>query len=424
MNKLGLGRLVAESVVLILVCFAVYQYSVPRSFNTVYENRRFFDSDGEFIARQFNAGSTFTHNDHLLYHVVARTLHNHPHALGLGTNPVRIHMFLSSLFGALAVGLAYAAAFRLTGERLRSCAVALLCAVSAGWWFFSSTIDTYMPCMFFCLLSLALALGTFTHQSPLAHAGLGAAMGLAFLFRTDSFLLLPLGLVYLFPPNRRWRHVMACALTGLVVAAGGYALLAHSFYGVPFEAIPAWAVGGMGRPEATVEQSWGQWANLTPANMALALVNQLFYTVLLPGLSDTRNVLFWHTYQASTWATFAFVFASLSILFCRFTLAAWRAGNKTQVQTRIVWGMVLLWVAARTLFYCWWDPFDPFLFAVMSLPVLWVAALCGSSAIALDEKSQRGRHGVAIWLFLVSAAVCFHNVAGMILPLRQLVATQ
>src|SRR5215470_20118179 len=59
---------------LFAVALVVYMSALPASFNTQYENRIFFDSDGEFIVRQFRQGSSYTHNDHLLYHVLAKTV--------------------------------------------------------------------------------------------------------------------------------------------------------------------------------------------------------------------------------------------------------------------------------------------------------------------------------------------------------------
>ena len=67
--------LVALSLVMFTVLVGVYWISVPHEFNTVRENRRFFDSDGEFITRQFREGETFTHETHLLYHVIGSELY-------------------------------------------------------------------------------------------------------------------------------------------------------------------------------------------------------------------------------------------------------------------------------------------------------------------------------------------------------------
>ena len=79
----------------------VYWISVPDAFNTVRSNERLFGSDGEFITRQFRQGEIFTHNDHLLYHVMATVLHGAaPWIPGLEQNAVAVHKVLSVGFGA------------------------------------------------------------------------------------------------------------------------------------------------------------------------------------------------------------------------------------------------------------------------------------------------------------------------------------
>ena len=80
------------SALLFVAMLSVYGYSVPGSFNTVEENRRFFDSDGEFITRQFRQGRTFTHNDHLLYHILGKWLFTHAENIpGIRKDPVSSH---------------------------------------------------------------------------------------------------------------------------------------------------------------------------------------------------------------------------------------------------------------------------------------------------------------------------------------------
>ena len=105
------------AVPLFAVALVVYANSMPASFNTRYENRIFFDSDGEFITRQFRQGSTYTHNDHLLYHVLAKTVVRFaPPAAGGEPDIVGGHLALSVFFGALGLATLYLGGVWLGGD--------------------------------------------------------------------------------------------------------------------------------------------------------------------------------------------------------------------------------------------------------------------------------------------------------------------
>jgi len=403
---------------LMLALFLVYFHAIPRSFNTTYENRRFFDSDGEFIVRQFRQNSYYTHNDHLLYHVAARGLHRYPHALGLGTNPVRIHLFMSSLAGALGITLLFLAGQRLL-SRPQALAAALAIGGCSGWWFFSSTIDTYLPCLAASILALILALRTLDHPSRVLHAAMGAAMGLAFLFRTDSFLLVSLGLVFLDRKNRRWSFFFSAAIAGLVVAGAGYALLAHRFYGIPWTEIPAWAMGGFDRPETRSQQTWGQWSNLSVSNIGLALVNQLFYTIALPHMASTRSTAWWSTYTGAGQIVqfiILIVWIGTLALSIRHVVGRWKDGS---AQAALVFAVASTWMVSRTIFYAWWDPADPFLFAVMILPAFWLLLVLALQAVNASGSARLIRLGT-IATMLLAIIIGLHNVRYLIIPFRKL----
>ena len=68
--------------------------------------------------------------------------------------------------------------------------------------------------------------------------------------------------------------------------------------------------------------------------------------------------------------------------------------------------LVAAWILPRVLFYCWWDPGDPFLFAVLSLPGLWLIAF--AFACLGRHGSQLGNHRW-ILVLLLAIAVWLHN---------------
>ena len=383
-------------------------------FNTVAENRRFFDSDGEFIVRQYRQGRTFTHNDHLLYHIAAKFVQeNSARVPGLGGDPVRAHKLLSTVSGALAVSLLYWLGAALTGRRLFAAVPALLLGGCAGWWFFSATVDTYMPHVCASVGALGLCLLYLRNPSPTIAAGLGGLIGLSTLLRTDGVLLLPLALVLLRAGRGWWQHGLALGACGLVLGVGGYFVLAHGFYDVPWGEVPAWALNSLERPEQP--NPWGRIENLSGENLALVGVNHGLYTVALPELDRTGDARIWVTYTGAGWGGLLFYLGVLTnavLVGARDTRRAWR---EQDLAGAFVPAIVLVWIASRVGFFTWWNPYDPFLFAVMSLPALWLLLVW-----SLREGPGPRARG-AEWAMVAAALVLWlHNLWFMILPLRAL----
>lgn len=410
------------ALVLLVGMVLVYNHSVPGRFNTVYENRRFFDSDGEFITRQFNQGKTFTHNDHLLYHILGRQLHDHADLFPfVAPNPVSAHKALSVVAGALGVMALFLYGRRFTGRSLPALAAALWIGGSASYWFFAATIDTYLPNLCASILALGLALQCLKDQRVSRYAWLGAAMGLAFLLRTDSFLLASLILVAAASPrDRLWARLAACAAAGAFVSLAGYALLAHSFYHVPPGELIPWALGHINRPEAATE--WGVLGNLAPANFRLAALNQSLYGVILPGLYNVRSpdiisaMGSVKTGGPLLWTYLVFMAGVLVSVI----VMVWRtAGNRTWAPA-VLLALAVIWFLSRTGFYAWWDPKDPFLFAGLSLPALWILLLLflgGKPAENARPAMASVRTGL---VGLMALLIWGHNLLAMVLPLRAL----
>jgi hypothetical protein len=406
--------------VLFMAFFAVYWYSIPDEFNTIYSNRKYFDSDGEFIVRQFSQGKTFTHNDHLLYHILGKAIYSHatmfPH---IHRNPVEAHKLLSVLFGALGIGFLYLLGLRLSGSSLFALAAALLIGGSAGWYFFSATIDTYIPCLTVSIGALALGFRALREQKTACFAALGVAIGLAFLLRTDSFLLGVLG-IFLWRSGRNFRrHATALILSGLAVGLGGYFLLAHFAYGIEWGHVPGWCLGALNRPEAQTASLWGTLHNLSFANFKIVLINHISYSLLLPSLVQTRNPQGWQDYFHNATGTIGIVL--LTALLVSALLASWRLFRRSwrdrDYTCQILIPVVTLWFFPRIVFYTWWDPYDPFLFAVMNLPALWLLLIClGSWAV---KAPARLRLGSTVFVWLAAAVVWLHNVEKMIIILRK-----
>jgi hypothetical protein len=407
------------AVPLFLAALLVYAYSVPASFNTRYENRAFFDSDGEFITRQYRQGSTFTHNDHLLYHVLAKLA---VRAAGIAADGapdiVGGHLALSVFFGALGIATLYLGGLWLRGDARAALAAALLAGGTAGYWFFSATIDTYVPHLWAAIVALLMALKCLRDQRVADYGWLGLAASLAFLFRTDAALLATLGIVAFAdrPPfARALRRLGLCAGVVAVAGFGGYALVANLEYGVAPADLFRWMLGFGARPEVA-KGTWGTLANFSPGNLHLTALNHLSYAIVIPGIERTRSAAALANYAAlgaglASWLVWAAAGLAMAAALAR---DAARPGAR---ETGWILALAAAWIVPRIAFYCWWDPHDPFLFAVLSVPAIWLAAFAFAVRPAADARAS-GPRWRWILVLLLAIALWLHNAIHLIGALR------
>jgi len=413
-------KTVIISTLLFIVTATVYWKSIPHSFNTIYENRRFFDSDGEFIVRQYREGKTFTHNDHLLYHILGKAVQQHSGAIpSLNGDIVRSHKALSVLAGGLGVALFYLMGLSMTSRHLPAVLGALFAGGCAGWWFFASTIDTYIPCVLASSAALGAAILVIKKPSLHASAALGALVGLSFLFRTDSVLLAVLGLSLLSRREGIFARIGVAAAAAILVGVVGYFVLAHACYGVAWGDVPQWAQGALQRPEASKKQLWGLAENLSRHNITKVLVNHVCYTAVFPKLATTHGTNIVKAYSPSGLAMLA-CYAAVMLTAGGYALSRIRSGIRDHNwAVLILAATVLLWVAMRILFYSWWDPRDPFLFANMTIPAIWLLLMLGAQqAYVVHDGSRLSEWGIPVVMLVLTGLVWAHNLRLLVIPLR------
>jgi hypothetical protein len=199
----------------------------------------------------------------------------------------------------------------------------------------------------------------------------------------------------------------------LLVGIAGYALLANQCYNVPWLKIPAWAAGHSNRPETVLAQ-WGTLQNLTVPALGVTALNHAFYSVLIPGVTATRGAGFLSTPAAVT-ALVIYILAVIGALL----LCIVKSSHDRLVFCSLA--AAAIWIVTRVIFYCWWNPNDPFLFAVLSLPALWlilIMAISRRSAAALLPTA--GGSWETIALTLLTLTVWTHNAINLIQPFRNL----
>ena len=212
---------------------------------------------------------------------------------------------------------------------------------------------------------------------------------------------------------------LAVLIPGAIVGILGYALLASIFYDVAMD--PAtlwqWARGGLQRPEAAAESIWGTASNLTLFNASVVFVNQLFYTIVIPGLEKTRNPAFYAQYVKGGWIPLCIYAGGLGFALYQHFISIRADRRMKNTGSTFVLVIVGIWFFSRMVFYTWWDPFDPFLFALMSLPAIWLLLLTGFHYA--QERLPAGKRRMGCWclLSLMTLAVWLHNAYYLVIPL-------
>jgi hypothetical protein len=414
-NPTFVSALQVSVAVAFLACMAtIYWLSIPLEFNLKYEGRKFFDSDGEFITRQYLQAKTFTHNNHILYHFLTAKA---CYALGCGGNAhtiAAVHKSFSVAFGALGVATVLFASWWWLGRFLPALATALFLGGSASYWFFSATIDTYVPHVAIALTAVWLSLLALRSDNYRIYIALGLAIGLAFLFRTDGALCGVLAVVAIARQGTRWTKLLLCAVSGAAVGIIGYTSIAIFHYHVaPGDLVP-WALGHLDRPEVG-SGVWGSVSNLSASSLWLVFLNTFLYSVFIPGIEATRSPDFVRHYGQLA--------GGLLVPGLWGCTAAWAVISQFGASLRDregIWlvGLAGIWFVPRVVFYTWWDPFDPFLFPILSLPslLLLILAFLGRYSCA----GQRPRANLSVGLVsMLALLVWLHNGFYLIVPLRE-----
>ena len=407
-----------SAIAIFLLCLGfVYWWSLPLEFNLKYDSRNFFDSDGEFITRQFIAGKTYTHNNHILYHYLGAKICE---LVGCGKNAhfiALVHKSFSVLLGTIGIATVFLASWWWLGRVLPALATALFLGGTSSYWFFSASIDTYIPHLAAALISVWLSLWALRSNARIAYLALGVAIGISFLFRTDGALCGVLAVVAFACKEQRWSRLVLCAGAAAVVGIPAYIMIAVSHYHVAPNDLVFWALGHLDRPEVN-SGVWGSVANVTPSSLWLVFVNNLFYAVFIPGVEATRSASFILHYRGLAGGLLG---PGLWICVVAWVLIS-QFGNRRPDRDG-VWLIALagIWFVPRVIFYTWWDPFDPFLFSVLSLPAAWLLllALLNSSRCSSGKSDTGTAASTAVGLVSVLALLVWvHNAVYLISPLR------
>jgi hypothetical protein len=190
--------------------------------------------DGIFFARVIEDArgldASLLHPNHLVYNVVGYLFYKLAQGAGLRVRAVEVLQILNCFFGAAS---AYVL-FRILQDCFKSVylsvTLTLLFALSATWWKFATDADSYIPSVFFLLVSFYFVLPQRRKPRPFLVAGAHAA---SMLFHQLAIFFFPVALLGIFlqttsqPTRRRLADALKYALAAFLFT---FPVFLYSFY--------------------------------------------------------------------------------------------------------------------------------------------------------------------------------------------------
>ena len=190
--------------------------------------------DGIFFARMIEDAKgldvSLLHPNHLVYNVVGYLFYKLAQSAGLRVRAVEVLQILNCFFGAAS---AYVI-FRILQDCFKSVylsvTLTLLFALSATWWKFATDADSYVPSVFFLLVSFYFVLPHRRRSRPFLVAGAHAA---SMLFHQLAIFFFPVALLGIFlqtssqSTRRRLTHLLKYALAAFLFT---FPIFCYSFY--------------------------------------------------------------------------------------------------------------------------------------------------------------------------------------------------
>lgn len=338
---------------------------------------------------------SLAHPNHLFYNFAGHFFYRLLRARGADLRAVTALQILNSILSAAAAGLL----FVILRDTLRSIyfsvCLALLFALSATWWKFSTDANAYIPSVFFLLLSFYLIL---PDRKPAAPVLVALSFFVALCFHQLAVVAYPvfaLG-VYLQDGSirirRRVLHAVTFSVAAFVLIAAAYALVFYLATGsVNLARVLRWTLSY----SSDAETGFNFWSN--PGYSARGQVRLFFggRLNLLRGLINPGVVLLLAAFAVAVLLLVAAVLLNLSKLGSRLRSVRLLPRQKTVLLLAIVWaGMYLT-------FLFFWLPQNTF-YRLFYLPAL--ILLLGFAVAPLVHTASRSTSAIALFVVAVGLA--------------------
>jgi hypothetical protein len=375
-----------------------------------------FNGDGLGYARiveQADSGKLFSVSARVLFCPIGRAVWLVAKSIGIETRAVYVLQFINSLFGALAVGVMYAAVYCITKSTRAGILASAGLAASQAVWFWSTNATSYPGNVFFLTLTLAFLVNSTHIRNTGSYIIIGFLVGIAFglanMFWLTSLLLIPAVAVSILVGSRY------TSIRDRLKALAAYIFAVILFLLIPL-LIAAFGTGGIdslsGFPRWLTAASYGIPPEASLLNVSRGIIGFSSAIVHLDQIGPVIKQLVWGVpfameskpllYLESV--AFCMVWAFLLMLLV-VTVRNWKAITSRYGRVFIT---LAAWMASPAVFGLVWLGSDTERWLAV-LPALWMT-------IALITHSASGKRPV-MWissLFVVFMLV--YNMSTSAIP--------
>jgi hypothetical protein len=346
------------------------------------------------------------HPNHLMYNVVGYLLYGTCHAAGFGLRALQVLQISNSIISVLGVCVLLRTLRTLLNSTYLSVTLALLFALSATWWKFSTDANAYVPAVFLLLLSFRLLLPTRTARPVFVsclHSGAMLLHQLAVLF----YPVVLLGLFQQTAHSGTRKRVLTLLQYSLIAGTLTLGAYCHAYH---------WTRGGLElmpfvkwitTHSSEVSFSFDVPRNLlvtAQGNIKLFLGGRLSFLRDVPRPAALAVVLVLLSFIAAV--AFQIVRHSKDL---RLMLRKW---SRRDLAARHAAMLCVVWALCYLLFLTFWLPRNTFYRLFYLVPLIVLIGVC----LARSENTKRGRRFRVAYSVV---AIAVSNFAFLIYPLSQ-----
>lgn len=355
--------------------------------------------DGVFFAQKIEdvpgLDASLLHPNHLFYNVFGYLFYRAAQATGLQVRAIEVLQVLNCLIGALSAYVLFRILLDCLKSIYLSTVLTLLFAFSATWWKFSTDADSYIPSVFFLLVSFYLIL---PHRKPKPFL-LAIAHALSMFFHQLAILFFPVIVVGILlqtssqPVKQRLVLVLKYSLTAFLIT---FPIFYYSFYLVTgsfaFKPFIQWITTFS--PEHGF--TFNAWDNLT---YTLRGHSRLFAGGRLAFLRDFKSPLMYA--MAGVSLVLAVLFFYKLIRYFRELKTAFSTALKDQDNFRRLRILCVVWISCYLIFLFFFIPQNTF-YRLFYLPAIIVLV---GTFLAPYEAAQNHVRRYRAALFVALLAV-------------------
>ncbi len=380
--------------------FLLYYFSIKFSFIPV-RYLEIFGNDHQWIVLQSKLSSSRHHQHHLLYHIIVRQVRALLWINSITRDPIFAFKIVSAFFGASGLVLFYFCMVKLALNQGIAQFFTLMLGLSASYFFFSATVDTYIPAVAASIVVMICLINCLTSEKQSNYVYLGFALGLAVLFRLDNVLLVPLAFIPIILSRKKLLNCAYCSI-GLIVGALAYVVLAKYIYHINYVDIFDWVIS-LGSRVDKEEKGLAELANFNLVDFMAVIKSHFLHSFIFESGYRINGDSAAYVYGAivKKVLTICFIAITLSVI-ALFAVKVARNSIKITGIYRNVILILICWIVVRISFYLWFNPVEPFVFTPSTIAPIWALIALMTAGVFESSPPSRFNFRYLLWFWLIS----------------------